>query len=29
MGDAAEVTDALKRHVAYTLGEDPDAEFGR
>lgn len=28
MGDAAEVTEALKDHVAYTLAEDPDALFG-
>lgn len=27
LGDAATVTDALKRHVAYTLAENPDADF--
>ncbi len=26
-GDAAEVTTALKHHVAYTLGDNPDAAF--
>lgn len=28
MGDAGQVTEALKHHVSYTLGEKPDAEFG-
>lgn len=28
MGDVGQVTEALKHHVSYTLGEKPDAEFG-
>lgn len=28
-GPGVEMTDALKSHVAYTLAEDPHAEFGR